>query len=246
MRFAKGVLLAICLIFLPLKAALALNCYFGTANGAVEKSEAIISKLKEEYGDDYETAVNYYGGEEVIKDSIRLSAIIERLNDAYFSENEDALLEEYKPVLGKAIYFDDPEIAADMFALLESGKDFDTAAKEAGYEDEIIPEVITDKSDLPFEVKSYFNTAKTSGHSSVLMSTTTTTDADGNSYDTYRYYVCAIDDLDVNNFKDDFYAILNEDYDSETIINAYLEKHNVEVYDQRTYDLVHAVYEAFE
>ncbi len=42
MRFAKGVLLAICLIFLPLKAALALNCYFGTANGAVEKSEAIM------------------------------------------------------------------------------------------------------------------------------------------------------------------------------------------------------------
>lgn len=28
--------------FLPLKAALALNCYFGTANGAVEKSEAIM------------------------------------------------------------------------------------------------------------------------------------------------------------------------------------------------------------
>lgn len=42
MRFAKGVLLAICLIFLPLKAALALNCYFGTENGAVEKSEAIM------------------------------------------------------------------------------------------------------------------------------------------------------------------------------------------------------------
>lgn len=41
MSAGKGVLLVICLVFLPLKSALALNCYFGTSGGTVEKSEAI-------------------------------------------------------------------------------------------------------------------------------------------------------------------------------------------------------------
>ena len=41
MSTGKGLLLVICLLFLPLKSALALNCYFGTSGGTVEKSEAI-------------------------------------------------------------------------------------------------------------------------------------------------------------------------------------------------------------
>lgn len=38
MSTGKGLLLVICLVFLPLKSALALNCYFGTSGGTVEKS----------------------------------------------------------------------------------------------------------------------------------------------------------------------------------------------------------------
>ena len=41
MSAGKGVLLVICLVFLPLKSALALNCYFGSSGGSVEKSEVI-------------------------------------------------------------------------------------------------------------------------------------------------------------------------------------------------------------
>ncbi|MDD0436460.1 hypothetical protein PS030_15160, partial [Shigella sonnei] len=41
MSAGKGVLLVICLLFLSLKSALALNCYFGSSGGSVEKSEAI-------------------------------------------------------------------------------------------------------------------------------------------------------------------------------------------------------------
>ncbi len=41
MSAGKGVLLVICLLFLPLKSALALNCCFGSSGGSVEKSEAI-------------------------------------------------------------------------------------------------------------------------------------------------------------------------------------------------------------
>ncbi len=39
MSAGKGLLLVICLLFLPLKSAMALNCYFGTSGGAVEKSK---------------------------------------------------------------------------------------------------------------------------------------------------------------------------------------------------------------
>ncbi len=42
MRFAKGVLLAICLIFLPLKAALALNCCFLVPQTGVSKNRKLL------------------------------------------------------------------------------------------------------------------------------------------------------------------------------------------------------------
>lgn len=38
MSAGKRLLLIFFLLFLPLKSALALNCYFGTSGGAVEKS----------------------------------------------------------------------------------------------------------------------------------------------------------------------------------------------------------------
>ncbi len=39
MSAGKGLLLVICLLFLPLKSAMALNCYFGTSGGAVENQK---------------------------------------------------------------------------------------------------------------------------------------------------------------------------------------------------------------
>lgn len=214
--------------------------------GLEDEVEKDLNDLKEEYGDDFETAASYYGGEEVLKESIRLSNLVEKLSNQYFEDNEESLLEEYHPVLGKAIYFDDLDSANKMLDLLNDGVDFDKAAKEAGYEEDIVSEVITDKSDLPYEVKSYFNDTNEVGHSNVLASVITSTDADGNSIDTNRYYLCAILDTDVNNFKEDFYTVLSENYDSDTIIDSYLSKYDVEVYDQRTYDLVHQTFEAFE
>ncbi|MBY7414455.1 fimbrial protein [Escherichia marmotae] len=41
MSAGKGLLLVICLLFLPLRSALALDCYFGASGGQVEKSENI-------------------------------------------------------------------------------------------------------------------------------------------------------------------------------------------------------------
>lgn len=42
MSLCKSVLLIFSLLFIPLKAALALDCYFGNAGGPVEKSEGIL------------------------------------------------------------------------------------------------------------------------------------------------------------------------------------------------------------
>ncbi|MFV2388816.1 type 1 fimbrial protein, partial [Escherichia coli] len=41
MSAGNGVLLVICLLFLPLKSALSLNCYFGSSGCSVYNSEAI-------------------------------------------------------------------------------------------------------------------------------------------------------------------------------------------------------------
>ncbi|RZN42415.1 fimbrial protein [Escherichia sp. E2593] len=42
MSISKGLLLIACLLFLPLKNALALDCYFGASGGSVEKAETIM------------------------------------------------------------------------------------------------------------------------------------------------------------------------------------------------------------
>ena len=41
----KGLLLIICLLFLPLKSALALNCYFGASGGFCKKNQKLFNPL---------------------------------------------------------------------------------------------------------------------------------------------------------------------------------------------------------
>ena len=149
-------------------------------------------------------------------------------------------------MLGKYVYFDTVEAAENMLKLISEGKTYEMAAAESGYGYSISESVMTDKSSLPLEVKEFINSVDKPTLSDVIISETATTNTDGTTTTNVRYYVVEVTDLDSNNFKDQFYSTLNSLVDSKDIYNFYFAKYNVEVYDQRTYDLLSSTYEGIK
>lgn len=205
-----------------------------------------INDMKEQYGESYDAVMEYYGGESAIIENIRLSYISEKLSTAYYDANIDSLVSTYKPMLGKYVYFDTVEAAENMLNLISEGKSYEMAATESGYGYSISESVMTDKSSLPLEVKEFINIVDKPTLSDVIISETATTNTDGTTTTNIRYYVVEVTDLDSNNFKDQFYSTLNSLVDSNDIYNFYFAKYNVEVYDQRTYDLLSSTYEGIK
>ena len=205
-----------------------------------------INDMKEQYGESYDAVMEYYGGESAIIQNIRLSYIGEKLSTAYYDANIDSLVSTYKPMLGKYVYFDTVEAAENMLKLISEGKTYEMAAAESGYGYSISESVMTDNSSLPLEVKEFINSVDKPTLSDVIISETATTNTDGTTTTNVRYYVVEVTDLDSNNFKDQFYSTLNSLVDSKDIYNFYFAKYNVEVYDQRTYDLLSSTYEGIK
>ena len=205
-----------------------------------------INDMKEQYGESYDAVMVYFGGESAIIQNIRFSYIGEKLSTAYYDANIDSLVSTYKPMLGKYVYFDTVEAAENMLKLISEGKTYEMAAAESGYGYSISESVMTDKSSLPLEVKEFINSVDKPTLSDVIISETATTNTDGTTTTNVRYYVVEVTDLDSNNFKDQFYSTLNSLVDSKDIYNFYFAKYNVEVYDQRTYDLLSSTYEGIK
>lgn len=205
-----------------------------------------INDMKEQYGESYDAVMEYYGGESAIIENIRLSYIGEKLSTTYYDANFDSLVSTYKPMLGKYVYFDTVEAAENMLKLIGEGKTYEMAAAESGYGYSISESVMTDKSSLPLEVKEFINSIDKPALSDVIISETATTNTDGTTTTNVRYYVVEVTDLDSNNFKDQFYSTLNSLVDSKDIYNFYFAKYNVEVYDQRTYELLSSTYEGIK
>ena len=205
-----------------------------------------INDMKEQYGESYDAVMEYYGGESAIIENIRLSYIGEKLSTTYYDANFDSLVSTYKPMLGKYVYFDTVEAAENMLKLIGEGKTYEMAAAESGYGYSISESAMTDKSSLPLEVKEFINSVDKPALSDVIISETATTNTDGTTTTNVRYYVVEVTDLDSNNFKDQFYSTLNSLVDSKDIYNFYFAKYNVEVYDQRTYELLSSTYEGIK
>ena len=82
--------------------------------------------------------------------------------------------------------------------------------------------------------------------SSVILSVVSATDSEGNTTSEDRYYVADITNVDPTTFMDEFYDYLQSDIDTADILNYYMVKYNIEVYDQRTYELMSETYEEFK
>ncbi len=211
-----------------------------------EGANSSINELKEQYGDAFSTVAAYYGGEDTLFETMKINEIIKLLSDNYFTEHKDELIEEYIPVKAKVIYFDELEAAQAMIEEINNGTSFEMAAAHQGYSATIADTVYTDKSDISYEVKNVLQTATEPMLSNVILSVVSATDSSGNTTSANRYYVVEVTDVDPENFLDDFYAALSDDYDSTKILDSYLAKYDVQVYDQRTYDLMIQTYEEFK
>ncbi len=211
-----------------------------------EQAEASLEEVKEQYGSSYDMVASYYGGEDVLLESFKIDAIAGILADSYFDANKEELLEEYKPVKAKIIYLDTREKAEAMIEEIENGTSYEMAAAHQGYGSEVEEKVYTDKSDISLEVKSVLQSADEPMLSNVILSVVSATDSEGNTTSEDRYYVADITNVDPTTFMDEFYDSLASEIDTADILNYYMVKYDIEVYDQRTYELMSKTYEEFK
>lgn len=219
----------------------------GLDESAIEEGAvSSINELKETYGDSFDAVAEYYGGEASLLKTMKVNEIVNLLSDNYFAEHKDELIEEYVPVKAKVIYFDELEAAQAMIDEINDGTSFEMAAAHQGYSATVAEMVYTDKSDISYEVKNVLQTATGPMLSNVVLSVVSATDANGNTTSANRYYVVEVTDVDPNNFLEDFYDALSDDFDSAKILDSYLAKYDIQVYDQRTYELMAETYEEFK
>ena len=195
----------------------------------------------------YETFItSYYGTVDNYKKSYIANEALTRLIKAEVEANFETYKEDYNPYKAQIVKFDTKEAAqAVIDAVKNSENTFEYVCTENGYTEEVTEKVYSDKSnDLPAEVKEYVLNAKENGLSGVIEVTTAINDSEGNSSVNNTYYIVNLTSKNVEDFRDEFVTLVSENIDKDTIINKLLEKYNLEVHDQRIYELLKAQYEA--
>lgn len=195
----------------------------------------------------YETFItSYYGTVENYKKSYIANEALNRLIKAEVEANFETYKEDYNPYKAEIVKFDTKEAAqAVIDAVNNSENTFEYACTNNGYSDEVSEKLYSDKdNDLPAEVKEYVLNAKENGLSGVIEVTTAINDSEGNSSLNNTYYLVNLTSKNVEDFHDEFVSKVVEDIDKDTVINKLLEKYNLEVHDQRIYELLKAQYEA--
>ncbi|MDO4500185.1 MAG: hypothetical protein Q4B60_02810 [Erysipelotrichaceae bacterium] len=207
----------------------------------VAEAQDYINDLKEQ---GYEYFISYYyGSEEAYIDSYVSFEASDMLLKNDVMANFDKHVEEYAPIQAEIVYFDEAAQANAAIDAVNAGKTFAFAASENGYSKEVYTSVYTSKKTLPEEVRNYINENE-SGLSGVIETATVVTDSEGNSTSTPRFYLVNLISKNVEDFKDDFVKTVIEDVDATTVINNLVKKHNVQIHDQRIYDLLSVKYEA--
>lgn len=232
-----------------------------------EKEELNLDDIKAEiessYNDmaaqGYEQYIEYYyGGKDNYINQMLSSGILEKLTENYADNNFDDLKNEYAPFKAQIAYFDDEETAKKV---LDGAKNetatFETLVTENGSSSDATEQIYTDSSDLPVEVKEAINKMNEAGYADVIKSTTyqtasstdTTTSTDTQAQEeqtteTNKYYVVKLVSKDVASFKDEFVTLLKTSLlDATKVLNFYFDKYNLEIHDQKTYELLSNTYE---
>lgn len=195
----------------------------------------------------YESAIiAYYGSDESFKQMYINDGILRLLSGKYIDEKYDELISKDKPVKMQLVSFGDEETANKFIEDINSGSTFETAAINNGYTTETTPSVYIDSDDLVVDVKQYLNETNNLGLSSIITSTSSSTDANGNISNLNTYYVLNIISRDAKEFLDDYKAVKQENLDTVTVKNWLFENHNIEFFDQDIYEMMKSTYEVLK
>lgn len=185
-----------------------------------------------------QTIIAYYGSKEAFTKMYQNNLVQMEIIKNYARDHYDDNVSIDKPVKIQSVYFDNEEAAKKMIEDVNAGKDFATAAADNGYQSDCSEFIALDSDDMVLEVKEYINSTDKTGISTVIESSTVTTDAEGNPVEAKQYNVVNIIDKDVNNFKEDYIGVKAETISLDSIKDELISTLNVEYYDQDLYDLM--------
>ena len=206
-----------------------------------EEANATIDMYKAMYGDDI---MDGYGGEDVFRRMLMMDGFVSDKTTAYVEERLDDYAKEDLPILAKLAYFDSEEAANNVVAAVNEGSTFEMAAAENGYTLQVQDTIYIDSSDvLPLTVKEYVNTSTENGLSPVLVSMTSTTDSEGKTVETPRYYLIYITSRDVNEFHDQYVSLKASGVDTNEVVKTQIfADHKISFYDQEVMDFMKEKY----
>ncbi len=200
-------------------------------------------ELRTQYADSYETMMDYYGGEESFRDTIRSSYTLDALVRKYCDYNIDELLTDYSPVLARMQSFSTQEEAQAFIDNVNGGMTFDEACEAAGVETIPTETVYLSTSDIDSALIDYLSTSEVGISEYPVVVLNDNTDDDGEVTTTETYYAIETVSRDVEEFKDQFYSTVGSKIDTTDVFNYFFNKYNVEVFDQDVYETLSSEYE---
>ena len=188
--------------------------------------------------------ISSYGSLDAYRKSYVSTLLLSELSKAYVNEKFDELSVEKKPVKMQLASFANEDDAKKCIEDVNNGSTFDMAAVNNNAANAPQSAVYTDDdTSLVYEVKDYLNSTDTTGVSTIIVSTSSTQDADGNINENNTYYVLNVESRNVADFKDEFVDLLATTVSSDDVRNHFLSSHEIEFFDQ---DLYKIMTEAFE
>ena len=215
----------------------------GIDTDAIRKeAEDYIEDIKAQgYGD---FITQYYGSEEAYIEGYVPFQTATELCTKYVESDLNAYVDNYEPFKAAVIYFDNEESAkGTLDTMNNSDSTFAYAATSNGYTSEVTETVFSNTdTELPSLIKEYVKNNDAPSVSPIIQVDEVTTDAEGNSKTNSRYYLINLVSKNVNDFKDEFLAVVTSELDQNTVVANLLKKYNISVHDQTVYETLKSVY----
>lgn len=188
----------------------------------------------------------YYGSVDAYKEAMISSQVEVDLCSKDIENNFETYKEDYDAFQAEMVYFDDEETANNLVTkATETNQTFAYISTEEGYENAVTTTIYSNKDSLADAITDYVNNNEP-GVSPVIAVDEVTTDSDGNSVTNTKYYVINLISKNADDFKDDFIDYVLNDVDMDTIIANYINKYDINIYDQRVYELLSSNYEVLK
>lgn len=184
--------------------------------------------------------VSQFGSIDAYRKYYVSTLLVSELAKVYVNENFEELSKDKKPVKMQVASFKTLEDAQKCIEDVNNASTFDMAAVNNNADYAPASTVYTDDdASLALEIKEYLNSTDTLGLSSII----TSASSDSSSENAETYYVLNVESRNIEDFKDDFIALLAASESSEDVTKYFLTTHKVEFFDQDLYELMSAAYE---